>query len=112
MGKGQAAQEELKDVSRSCRNKSRQVKALLELNLANSVKGNKKCFYKYIRRVEENHNSSPDATGNTFTKDEETLEVLATFFASLFKRRIDYPQDNWPPELGGREGEQNGTLVI
>ena len=50
--------------------------------------------------------------GNIFTKDEETPEVLTTFFALLYKSRIDYPQNNWPPELGDREGEQNGTSII
>ena len=43
--KGQAAQEDHKDVVRLCRVKIRRAKAQLELDLATVIKGNKKCFY-------------------------------------------------------------------
>ncbi|KAK4824994.1 hypothetical protein QYF61_022520 [Mycteria americana] len=55
--KGQATQEDYRDVMRLCREKIRRAKAQLELNLATAVKDNKKCFYKYIsnrRRAKEN----------------------------------------------------------
>lgn len=42
--KGQASQEEYRDIIRSRREKTRKVKAQLELNLAAVVKD--KCFYK------------------------------------------------------------------
>ena len=44
--KGQATQEDHKDVTRLCGEKIRRSKAQLELNLATAVKGNKKCSYK------------------------------------------------------------------
>ncbi|KAK4816300.1 hypothetical protein QYF61_014598 [Mycteria americana] len=48
--KGQATQEDYKDVVRLCREKIRRTKAQLELNLATAIKDNKKCFYKYISK--------------------------------------------------------------
>ena len=38
-------QEEFKDVDRSCRKKSNEMKTQLELNQATSMKGNKKMFF-------------------------------------------------------------------
>ncbi|KAK4832789.1 hypothetical protein QYF61_025657 [Mycteria americana] len=66
--KGQATQEDYKDVMRLCREKSRRSKAQLELNLATAIKDNKKCFYKYIsnkRRAKENLHPLLDAGGGT-----------------------------------------------
>lgn len=69
----------------------------MELNLAISVKDNKKCFYKPI-------NSK---------RGRELLHVLLAmkmnvvnngkgrFFASVFSSKTSYPQDIWPPELVG-----------
>lgn len=111
--KGQGTQEVFKDVVRSCRKKTGEANTQLELNLATSVKDNKKCFYKYINsktRSKDNLHSLLDAGGNTVTKDEEKAEVLNTFFASVFKNKIGGPQNDWPPELVDRDGEQNGSL--
>lgn len=47
---GQAAQEVSKDVVRSCRKKIKEAKAQLEVNLAPSVKSNKKCFYTLLAK--------------------------------------------------------------
>lgn len=44
--KGQATQEEYRDLVRSCREKTREAKARPELNLAAVVRDNKKCLYK------------------------------------------------------------------
>ncbi|KAK4818760.1 hypothetical protein QYF61_018932 [Mycteria americana] len=75
--KGQATQEDYKDVMRLCREKIRGAKAQLELNLATAVKDNRKCFCKYIsnkRRAKENLHPLLDAGGNIVTKDEEKTE--------------------------------------
>lgn len=61
MEKGQAAQEGLEDAIRSCRKKGREEKAQFELNLANSVRGNKECLYKYIN---EGRGKSPFFIGH------------------------------------------------
>ena len=77
--RGQATQEDYKDVARLCRDKIRKAKTHLELNLATAVKDNKKCFYKYIntkRRTKENLHPLLDAGGNLVTRDEEKAEVL------------------------------------
>ncbi|TRZ18490.1 hypothetical protein HGM15179_008640 [Zosterops borbonicus] len=49
--------------------------------------------------------------GNIVTKDEDKAEAPNTFFASVFKR-TGGPQNNWPPELADRDGEQNSPPVI
>ena len=64
--KGQATQEDYKDVVRLCREKIRRAKAQLELNLATALKDNKRCFFKYIsnkRRAKENLHPLLDAGG-------------------------------------------------
>ena len=66
--KGQATQEDCKDVVRLYREKIRRAKAQLELNLATAVKDNKKCFYKYLsnrRRAKESLHPSLDGGGNS-----------------------------------------------
>lgn len=55
--KGNATQEDYKDIIRLCREKIKEAKAQLELHLAAVIKDNNKCFYKYIRnsrRAKEN----------------------------------------------------------
>ncbi|GAB0184205.1 mitochondrial enolase superfamily member 1 [Grus japonensis] len=112
--KGQATQEDYKDVVRLCREQIRRAKAQLELNLATAIKDNKKlCFYKYIsnkRRTKENLHPSLDAGGNIVTKDEEKAEVLNAAFASVFSSKTSCPLGAQPPELEDRE--QNEAPII
>ena len=92
--KGQATQEDYKDVVRLCREKVRRAKAQLVLNLATAVKNNKKGFYKYIsnkRRAKENLHPLLDVGRDIVTKDEEEAEVLSKQL----------------PALEDRDGEQN-----
>lgn len=84
---GQVSQEMFKGVARK---KIRDPKAQLKLNLATSVKDNKKYLYKYIngkRRGKDNLHSLSDVGGNLVPKDEEKAEVLNTFFSSVFNRK-------------------------
>ena len=86
--KGQLAQEEYRGLVRSCREEIRKAKAQLELRLATVVRGNKKCFHKYInnkKSTKESLHPLLDERGNIATKDEENAEILNAFFASVFK---------------------------
>ncbi|KAK4811203.1 hypothetical protein QYF61_021274 [Mycteria americana] len=66
--KGQASQEEYRDLVKSSREKIRKAKAQLGLKLATAVRDKKKCFYKYInnkKRAKENLPPLLDAGGGT-----------------------------------------------
>ncbi|KAM9591097.1 uncharacterized protein ACIBXB_006040 [Morphnus guianensis] len=113
--KGQATQEEYRELVRSCREEIRKAKAQLELNLATVVRANKKCFCKYVnskKNPKENIYPLLDAEGNIATQNEEKAEVPNAFFDSVFNRETSYPQGTQPPELEGRDGEQNIPPLI
>ncbi|NXT11799.1 PO11 protein, partial [Prunella fulvescens] len=111
---GQVSQNVFKRVVRACRKKIREAKAQFELNLATFVKDNKKYFYKYInskRKGKTNLGPLLDEGENLVT-DEEKVEVLNTFFTSVFSGKMACPQDNCPSGLVDGMREQNSPPVI
>ncbi|GAB0185450.1 hypothetical protein GRJ2_001010300 [Grus japonensis] len=48
---GQVAWEEYREIVRAARDQVRKAKALIELNLARDIKGNKKNFYRYVMNL-------------------------------------------------------------
>ncbi|KAK4818694.1 hypothetical protein QYF61_017915 [Mycteria americana] len=86
---GQLAWEEYREIVRAARDQVRKAKALLELNLARDLKGNKKSFYRYVgdkRKTRENVGPLQKETGDLVTWDMEKAEVLNDFFASVFTK--------------------------
>ncbi|GAB0188293.1 mitochondrial enolase superfamily member 1 [Grus japonensis] len=84
---GQVAWEEYREIVRTARDQVRKAKALIELNLARDIKGNKKSFYRYVsdkRKMRENVGPLQKETGDMFSQDTEKAEVLNEFFASVF----------------------------
>ncbi|GAB0188342.1 hypothetical protein GRJ2_001299500 [Grus japonensis] len=69
--KGQVAWEEYREIVQAGRNQVMEAKALIELNLARDIKGNKKSFYR-------------DISDKRKTRDMEKAEVLNDIFASVF----------------------------
>ncbi|GAB0199162.1 mitochondrial enolase superfamily member 1 [Grus japonensis] len=68
---------------------ARKAEALIELNLAKDVKGNKKSFYRYIsdkRKTRENVGPLQKEMGDLVTQDMEEAEVLNNVFASAFTK--------------------------
>ncbi|XP_064908670.1 uncharacterized protein LOC135578557 [Columba livia] len=113
--KGLATYEEFMEIARSCRKNIRETKVQFEVNLANSVRDNKKSFFKYVnnkRRGKENLHSLLDSEGNIVNKDEEKAEVLNTYFASVFTSKTGGPQDNSSLEVVDRDRKPNRPLVF
>ncbi|PKU36300.1 rna-directed dna polymerase from mobile element jockey-like [Limosa lapponica baueri] len=112
--KGQATQEEYRDLMKLYREKIRKAKAQLELNLANDIRDNKKSCYKYLtnkKRARGSLHPLLDAGGNIATKDEEKAEKLNAFFASVLNSQTSYPQDVQPSELEDKGEEQNNPPI-
>ncbi|KFW64479.1 hypothetical protein AS28_12305, partial [Pygoscelis adeliae] len=84
---GQVAWQEYREIVRAARDQVRKAKALIELNLARDVKGNKKSFYAYVgdkRKTRENAGPLQKEMGDLVTRDMEKAEVPNYFFASVF----------------------------
>ncbi|KFQ04942.1 hypothetical protein N329_07333, partial [Haliaeetus albicilla] len=83
---GQVAWEEYRRSASTARDQVREAEALIELNLARAVKGNKKSFYRYVsdrRKTSENVGPLWKKTKDLVTQDMEKAEVLNDFFASV-----------------------------
>ncbi|GAB0179938.1 mitochondrial enolase superfamily member 1 [Grus japonensis] len=87
---GHGVWEEYRGIVQATRDQIRKAKALIELNLARDVKGNKKSFYRYVsdkRKTSEYVGPLWKETRDLVTQDMEKAEVLNDFFASVFTRK-------------------------
>ncbi|KAK4831532.1 LOW QUALITY PROTEIN: hypothetical protein QYF61_018134, partial [Mycteria americana] len=111
--KGQATQENFKDVVRLCRDKIRRAKAQLELHLATAtiknVSVNTLTKKGGLRRISTLYWMQG---GNIVTKDEEKAEVLNAILASVFNSKSSCSWGTQPPQLEDREGEQKEAPII
>ncbi|KFO80809.1 hypothetical protein N303_13751, partial [Cuculus canorus] len=101
---GQGNWEEYRDAAQLCRDGIRKAKAQLELNLARDVKTKMKGFYRYVnqkRKVREGIPQLMDENGDLLSRDEEKVEVLNNFSASVFT-------DNRSPHPSWVMGQQDG----
>ena len=92
---GQVAWKEYGEIIQAARDQVRKAKALIELNLARDIKGNKKSFYKYVgdkRKTRENVGTLPKETGDLVTWDMDKAEVRNDFFASVFTGKCSSPR--------------------
>ena len=84
---GQVAWEEYREIVQAAGDQVRKAKALIEFNLAQEFKSNKKSFYRYIsgkRKTRENMGPLQKETGNLVAQGMEKAEVLNSIFASVF----------------------------
>ncbi|KGL97778.1 hypothetical protein N301_06892, partial [Charadrius vociferus] len=84
---GQVAWEEYRGIVRAARDRVRQAKAQIELNLAKDIKTNKKSFFKYVsekRKTREEVGPLWKETQELVTRERDKAEVLYDFFASVF----------------------------
>ncbi|KAJ7425173.1 hypothetical protein BTVI_03850 [Pitangus sulphuratus] len=91
------------------------MKAKFELDLATSVKDNKKSFYRYIssrRTDKENLHSLLDMGGNIVIKEEDKAEVFNTSFTLVFNSKTCCPEDSWLLELVDRDKKLNRSPVF
>ena len=100
---GQVAWEEYREIVRAARGQVRKAKALIELNLARDVKGNKKNFYRYIsdkRKTRENVGPLQKGLGDLVTWYMEKAEVLNNFLASVFTSKCSRYTDQVAEDKG------------
>ncbi|PKU44209.1 hypothetical protein llap_5469 [Limosa lapponica baueri] len=85
--RGLVTYEQYQAVVKICRGKIRRAKAQAELNLATTVKDNKKSFLQYInkkRQARENIGPLMNEAGALVVEDTEKAELLNPFFALVF----------------------------
>ncbi|GAB0182265.1 mitochondrial enolase superfamily member 1 [Grus japonensis] len=112
--RGWVAWEEYREIVRAARNQVRKAKALMELNLARDIKGNKKSFYRYVsdkRKTRESVDPLQKEVGNLVIQDMEKAEVLNDFFASAFTSKCS-SHTTQVTEGKGREWENEEPPTV
>ena len=93
---------------------TRQAKAPLELNLVKELKDNKKGIFKYVdskRKIRENMGPLLSETHALITGDSEKMEILNSFFASVFNAKTR-PQEFEISEVRERVWAKEGFPLV
>ena len=86
----------------------------MELFLAKEVKNNKKGFFKYVnskRKTRENVSPLLNEEGVWVIGDAEKVEILNTFFVSVFTAKTP-PWESWTLEVSERAWGIEGFPVV
>ncbi|GAB0187098.1 mitochondrial enolase superfamily member 1 [Grus japonensis] len=111
---GQVAWDEYRETVRAARDQVRKAKALIDLNLASDIKGNKKSFCGYIsdkRKTRENVGPLQKEKRGLVTQDTGKAEVLNEFFASVFISKCS-SHTAQVTEGKGRDWENEEPLTV
>lgn len=112
---GQATYNDYRYIGKLYREKIRQAKAKMNVNLAAKVNENTKCFYKYInsrRRTIQHLHPPLNTKGNLLTDDQNNTKALNAFFASILLLKTYYSLATQLPTLVHWHVEQNRPCVI
>ncbi|KAK4821668.1 hypothetical protein QYF61_027136 [Mycteria americana] len=110
---GQVAWEEYREIVRAARDQVRKAKALIKLNLARDIKGNKKSLYRYVSdkgKTRQNVGPLRKETGDLVTWNMEKAEVLNDLFALVFTNKCSSHTTQVTEGKAGTERMKNRPL--
>ncbi|KGL98476.1 hypothetical protein N301_04641, partial [Charadrius vociferus] len=111
---GWIAWEEYRGIVGAARDRVRQAKPQIELNLSRDIRTNKKPFFKYVsekRKTRENVGPLWKETQELVTRDREKAEVLNDFFASVFTGK-DCSHTAYDTECKGEDWENGEPPTV